>query len=168
LQLDDNDVILITDLDEIPDPNTLLNIKNNEIKIDDIQILQMEMYYYNLNSKLSEYWHKPNILLFKKYKELASSKTLSDIRFWQNCNIINNGGWHLSFFGDSYFIKNKIENFTHQEYNNDNYATIEIIEKKVNACENLFNDSKAIKIFIQDNNYLPPEYEKYLSKYIIE
>jgi beta-1,4-mannosyl-glycoprotein beta-1,4-N-acetylglucosaminyltransferase len=168
LQLNDDDVIMITDLDEIPDPNTLLKIKNNEIRIVDIQALQMDIYNFNLNTKSTDPWLKPNILLFKKYKELASSKTFSDIRFWENCEIINNGGWHLSYFGDSNFIKNKIENFTHQEYNNDNYTNIEIIEKKMKTFENLFNGSKLIKIYIKDNNYLPPEYEKYLSKYVVE
>jgi len=165
LELNNEDVITITDLDEIPDPNTLLRIKNNEIKID-INILIMEMYYYNLNSKLQEQWIHAKILSFQKYNELSIS--CNSIRFYNNCSIIYNGGWHLSYFGDSNFIKNKIENFTHQEYNNDYYTNIEKIEQRVSNFTDLYDrNSINMKLSIKDNNYLPPEYEKYLNKYII-
>ena len=52
LNLTDKDIIIITDLDEIPNPNTLLQIKNNNIHID-INILELDFYYYNLNTGLS-------------------------------------------------------------------------------------------------------------------
>jgi len=39
------------------------------------------------------------------------------------------GGWHLSYFGDINFIKNKINNFAHQEFNNNNFTDIKKIEE---------------------------------------
>jgi len=166
LDLNDEDIITITDLDEIPDPNTLLKIKNNETTVD-INILKMDFYYYNLNTKLQEEWHHAKILSFQKFNELSIS--CNSIRFYNNCKIIDNGGWHLSYFGDSKFIKNKIEQFTHQEYNNDHYTNIEKIEKRVNNFNDLYDrNNHNMKLSIKDNYYLPPEYEKYLSKFIVE
>jgi len=166
LDLNDEDIITITDLDEIPDPNTLLKIKNNEIKID-INTLRLDFYYYNLNSKIyNEVWNKTKIISFKKYKELSIS--CNSIRHI-DCQYIDNGGWHLSYFGDSKFIKNKIEQFAHQEYNNDHYTNIEKIETRVKSFSDLYDrNGNIVKTSINDNNYLPPEYEKYLTKFIVE
>jgi beta-1,4-mannosyl-glycoprotein beta-1,4-N-acetylglucosaminyltransferase len=163
LQLNNEDVITITDVDEIPDPNTLLKIKNNEIQ-SDFSSLNMDLYYYNLNSKLG-IWDKAKIISFEKYKELALS--CNDIRH-RNCKSIDNGGWHLSYFGDSNFIKNKIENFSHQEYNNDLYTNIEKIDNRINNYIDLYDRGNIMKLVKKDNNYLPPEYDKYLNKYILE
>ena len=159
--LSDDDIITITDLDEIPDPNTLLQIKNNIISIS-INTLEMDLYYYNLNTKFNSKWNSAKILSYKKYNELQ--KTPNDIRFI-NCNTVKNGGWHLSYFGDSNFIKNKLQNFTHQEYNNNNFTDLSIIENKINNCKDLFNNTPPNNITITNNNYLPPEYNTYLVKY---
>jgi len=165
LDLNDEDIITITDLDEIPDPAILVKIKNKEITVD-IHILQMDFYYYNLNSKLQELWNHAKIISFKKYKELSLS--CNSVRYI-GCPIIEKGGWHLSYFGDSKFIKNKIEQFAHQEYNNDYFTNIEKIEKCVNSFSDLYDrDFNIMVIPINDNTFLPVEYEKYLSKFIVE
>lgn len=52
LILNDDDIIHISDLDEIPDPNILTKVKNNQINIT-INTLELDLYYYNLNSKLN-------------------------------------------------------------------------------------------------------------------
>jgi beta-1,4-mannosyl-glycoprotein beta-1,4-N-acetylglucosaminyltransferase len=160
--LSDSDVIIISDLDEIPDPRTLYKIKNGEIIVD-INILQMDFYYYNLNTKLGNKWHHSKILTYKKYVDLKMS--CNDIRKL-NLPVINNGGWHLSYFGDKHFIKNKLENFSHQEFNNSEYTDLDKIEKRVQNSEDLFNINKNLKkLKIEDNNYLPLDYSKYLTKY---
>jgi len=160
--LSDSDVIIISDLDEIPDPRTLYKIKNGEIIVD-INILQMDFYYYNLNTKVGNKWHHSKILTYKKYVDLKMS--CNDIRKL-NLPVINNGGWHLSYFGDKNFIKNKLENFSHQEFNNSEYTDLDKIEKRVQNNVDLFNRNiKFEKLKIEDNNYLPLDYSKYLTKY---
>lgn len=87
----------------------------------------------------------------------------------QNDYIIQTCGWHLSYFGDAHFIKNKLENFAHQEYNSDEYTNIQKIEKRINNNNDLFDRdwNKIIKILIKENPYLPPEYETYLQNFIL-
>ena len=84
------DVIIISDLDEIPDPHTLDKIKKGSITVD-INILEMDFYYYNLNTKYQSKWSLCKIISYKKYNELDIS-----------CNHIRNTlfyyfKWRLAF-----------------------------------------------------------------------
>jgi beta-1,4-mannosyl-glycoprotein beta-1,4-N-acetylglucosaminyltransferase len=157
------DVIIISDLDEIPDPYTLNKIKKGDIIVD-INILEMDLYYYNLNTRYQSKWPLCKIISYKKYNELNIS--CNDIRNKQCSNILN-GGWHLSYFGDKYFIQNKIQNFSHQELNNANYTDLDKIENRVKNSSDLYDRDycKFEKIKIENNTYLPPDYDKYLNKY---
>ena len=160
--ISEQDIILITDLDEIPDPRFLHKILKGEIQID-INKLRMDLYYYNLNTKINIIWELGKILSYKKYKELNC--TCNNIRH-TICPTILNCGWHLSYFGDKYFIQNKIQSFSHQEYNHSNYTDLDKIENRVNNLGDLYDRTiYSTKIKVEDNNYLPIDYDKYLNKY---
>ena len=163
--LSQNDVIIISDLDEIPDPYTLDKIKKGDIIVN-INTLEMDLYYYNLNTRFQNKWSLCKIISYKKYNEL--NIRCNDIRFTQ-CSTILNGGWHLSYFGDKYFIQNKIQNFSHQELNNANYTDLDKIENRVTNSSDLYDRDycQFQKIKIENNTYLPPDYDKYLNKYYI-
>lgn len=164
ISLKDDDIIIITDLDEIPDPETLEKILNNELNIT-INCLEQDMYYYNLNSKLMEKWYHPKIMCYKNYKE--QTLTLSELRMGFY-SIIFNGGWHLSYFGDNKFIQNKIINFSHQEFNSSEYINLKNIQEHIDNSNDLFNRNNPIqKISVYENNYLPPDYESGLKKFIL-
>jgi beta-1,4-mannosyl-glycoprotein beta-1,4-N-acetylglucosaminyltransferase len=160
--LSDSDVIIISDLDEIPDPNTLEKIKKGEILVD-LNTLEMDFYYYNLNTRFNEKWYLCKIISYKKYNELNIN--CNNIRN-TGCSRILNGGWHLSYFGDKHFIQNKIQNFSHQELNISNFTDLLKIEERVNNSIDLYDRHSNIeKIKIEDNTYLPLDYDKYLNKY---
>jgi beta-1,4-mannosyl-glycoprotein beta-1,4-N-acetylglucosaminyltransferase len=162
LNLTGEDIITITDLDEIPNPNILTQIKNNIIIVG-INIIELDFYYYNLNSKMDHKWYHSKILTFEKYKELNTG--CDNIRFLY-CPIINNAGWHLSYFGNEKFIKNKLENFTHQEYNMTEFTDEKRIEERIKNGKDLFDrPNSIIHINIEDNNNLPPDYDIYLKNY---
>lgn len=163
LELNDEDLIVIADLDEIPDPSTLINLKTFDAKNAMMFRLEMDFYYYNLNSQIINKWYLAKILSFCAFKQF---KSCEDVR-QHSSEILKKGGWHLSYFGDEQFVKNKIQNFSHQEFNNDHHANIENIKNKIDSATDLFGRGWNIlrKMTIKDNAYLPPEYEKYLSKY---
>uniref|UniRef100_A0A6C0I8S9 Glycosyltransferase 2-like domain-containing protein n=1 Tax=viral metagenome TaxID=1070528 RepID=A0A6C0I8S9_9ZZZZ len=170
-QIDNNlsqeDIIIIADLDEIPDPNTLSKIKTGQKQVTDgISRLEQDFYYYNLNSKRNEKWYHCKILTVNKYKELRL--TCEEIRFL-NCDTIVNGGWHLSYFGDTKFIKNKLENFAHQEYNSAKYTDTNEIQRKIDNNVDLFGRDTSINsmtyVDIFNNDYLPPLYNTYLKSF---
>lgn len=132
-KMEDDDVIIITDLDEIPDPKTLESIKKGDISVT-INCLEMDFYYYNLNNRFESKWRRSKIVRFKNFNELKS--TCSDIRL-NNYSNINHGGWHLSYFGDSRFIQNKLLAFAHQELNKECFTDISKIEERVKKGNDL-------------------------------
>ena len=161
LKLSDEDLIIISDCDEIPDVNTLSTIKNNNIILDDSHSLQMDMYYYNMMCR-GDKWYRAKIIPYNKYKNINLPE---EIRMkYPSPKILLQGGWHFSYFGGIEFIKNKIQNFSHQEFNNETYLDDEKIKKQIENCDDLFfreneNFHNFKKISIDENTYLPINYK---------
>jgi len=162
--LSDEDAIIVSDLDEIPDPRTLQKIKNGELIIT-LNSLEMKMYYYNLNTTMVRYWSLGFITKYGILKKI--SMKLNCIRSnTSNLPTIHNGGWHMSYFGDIKHIQNKLKEFSHVEYSGDEYTNEEFIKYKVNRSESLFDTDSLSRQSIKDDDYLPVDYEKYLSMYV--
>jgi beta-1,4-mannosyl-glycoprotein beta-1,4-N-acetylglucosaminyltransferase len=168
--LTDEDIIITSDVDEIPNPKILNDVKSNNIKFDKCNLnrLALDMYYYNLNYMVGKgsNWHGVKLLTVMVYKNLKL--TFQDMRVWEHTHfvpIVENGGWHLSYFGDLNFIVNKIKSFSHQEYNNDKYIDEYDLEKKIKDGINFIGGLDLHFIPIEKNLNLPPLYEKYLTKY---
>jgi beta-1,4-mannosyl-glycoprotein beta-1,4-N-acetylglucosaminyltransferase len=190
-KLNDNDIILSSDLDEIPNPNILLEFKNSTynlyiskdstinyskenvfdpintpLKFDNSQLYQLEldMYYCNLRSRRN-FWHGVKLLTYYAYKNL--NITFQKMRdMYATSLIIKNGGWHLSYFGDLDFIVNKFISFSDNEYNNEHHLNKEKLETNIKNYVNILNFSKLDIIPIEENTNLPPKYEIYLKKYL--
>jgi beta-1,4-mannosyl-glycoprotein beta-1,4-N-acetylglucosaminyltransferase len=88
-----------------------------------------------------------------KYRDyLFSGMTPSDLRFRKQSDfVIKNGGWHLSYFGDPEFIANKIQNFTHQEYNDPEFTDTDKIVERIQNGRDLF-DRSDIKLTLMEMN----------------
>ena len=162
LNLNDNDIIIISDADEIPDANTLLLIKNGNLHIEDVCDLEQDLYYYNLNCKFERKWNYAKILNYKQYNYINKPEEIRSLNL--NQPKIKNGGWHFSYFGDVEFIKNKIKNFSHQEYNNDIILNDERIKDRIDKSIDLYDrKNETFKyIPIEQNNYLPKNYRDLL------
>jgi hypothetical protein len=92
------------------------------------------------------------------------------MRVWEHKNpvpIIENGGWHLSYFGDIQFIVDKISSFSHQEYNNRNFIDKKKLEDNIKNGVNLLNNTNLVFIPIDANKNLPTNYDIYLTKFYV-
>lgn len=165
-KLNDEDYIIISDLDEIPDPVTLTKILNGEIIVNGGIILSYDLYYYNLNTKFTFGWGAAKLITYKYYKD--ENKTCQELRNTYFPEI-KKAGWHLSYFGDKYHIQNKIQNFAHQELNVPNFTDLDKIEYRVKNGLDLYDrpseSKQLVNIKIEDNDFLPYQYDKYLTKY---
>jgi len=160
LKLNNDDLIIIADVDEIPDKNTLANIKKTGLTMP--CALEQDFYYYNLNCKSPDKWASSTILNVGS----IDHKSINEIRnITRGMNTIKNGGWHFSYFGDQTFIKNKIQQFSHQEYNNDEYTNEEKIKKCIDAGTDLFfrDYVKWNYMPLDKNKYLPENYKMLLT-----
>ena len=164
LNLADDDIILICDVDEIPDPATLRSIKDSQLN--NLVCLEMTMYCYDLTMQFVSKWYHAKMLTYAVYKTL--NMTIDNIRlshFYRHVPVLNKGGWHLSFFGGTHTIKNKVESYTHQELNVPS-LTVELIQEKINSVV-YFGDAgrPLVKIPIEQNSYLPTKYYSYLTMF---
>ena len=166
INLIDNDIIILSDVDEIPNIEILQGVKCNKIHINEVKALQMDFYYYNLHSKLDHYTDVARMLPYYIYQKC--NMTIDDLRFKCHKSYISNAGWHLSYFGNEKFIQNKIENFAHQELNIDLFTNQKKIQERIQNAKDLFDrPTKIIYIEIQDNDNLPPKYDIYLKPFYI-
>lgn len=171
LDLKEEDLIIITDVDEILNPILLNNIRNDDSSKmfleNEIVSLEMDLYYYNLLTLDTIKWSKPKILSFNLYKSISQNKSCDNIRMMSTNFKYENAGWHLSYFGDIEFIKNKLCNISHQECNIDKYTSDENISKSIETGNDMFHrkNSGLSKIELNKNPNLPYEYEKYLQKF---
>ena len=168
LELNNEDYIMISDIDEIPDPVSLSLIKEKNIIIEAGR-LEQDGYYYNLNTRFDKKWYYAIIMSYKKYLEL--NKSPHKCRHSNDFAIVEKGGWHLSFFGDTSFVQKKIKSYSHQEYNTEPYISSDHIKKCITKGDDLYSRNKAYhsitKVPIKDNKYLPPEHDTQLKRYCL-
>lgn len=158
LKLEPTDIFILGDLDEITNPNVLDSIR----KIDTSRIafnLECDMYFHNLNTKCTDRWFFPKFINWSLFNELKIS--LDDLRWaYYIMPYMNDGGWHLSNFGDAQLIRNKLENYSHQEHNYEECKNLSTIQAKINAGISVFlkegEKQNTIQLSIKDNPRLPP------------
>ncbi len=166
-----NDLIILSDSDEIPDLEKLKYINKYKKFI----AFSHKMFTYKLNlQNLNESNWIGSRITQKKY--LTSMQDLRNLKFkkfpfWRldkiNLQILN-GGWHFSYLHSPEQILNKIRSFSHGEFNNET-INIKDIEKKISKNEDIFDRGFKLKRVEIDKSY--PSYiinnkEKY-SEWII-
>ena len=156
--LDNDDVIILSDVDEICDTKLLDKIKKSEIIINNIFKLNQVLYFYNLECISSLPWNAARIM---NYSSLNSS--LSNIRRNDCYEQLDEGGWRFSYFGDKNFIYNKLMNFSHQEHGGN--LDIEQIEKDILRRKGFATNYSTIFTPLDKNSYPPPYNKDFFLKY---
>jgi beta-1,4-mannosyl-glycoprotein beta-1,4-N-acetylglucosaminyltransferase len=150
-----DDLIILSDSDEIPDLTKLIDIDKDKKFIAFSQ--KMFMYKLNLQNLGESGWIGSKIT---KKKHITSMQNLRNLKFkkypfWRidknNLQIIN-GGWHFSFLQTPSQILNKIKSFSHGEFN-DNSMNEKKIEEKILKNEDIFNRKITLKKVELDSNY---------------
>ena len=158
---DPDDLVMISDIDEIPNPQRIGDFK---IKNKYACFLQKNFQSkINLLNTSEGDWSGTKIC---QKKNLKSPQWLRNIktkkRFFLNIfrdrqpQLIKDGGWHFSFLKDPKSIKKKIISYSHQEYNKDEFINIKNIENKILNNRDLFNRDIKYKSVDVDNTF--PDY----------
>ncbi len=152
------DLILLSDSDEIPDLTKLSEINDQKKFIAFSQ--KMFMYKLNLQNLDESNWIGTRITKKKNIKSMQGLRNIKfkNYPFWRldkmNQQIIN-GGWHFSYMQTPSQILNKIKSFSHGEFNNDKIDEKNISEKIINN-EDIFGRKIKLKKINIDGSY--PEY----------
>lgn len=123
-----NDVILLSDVDEIP------NLKGFDFNLNGaVWSMQMQYYYYWLNNKMNETQY---IMKAFEFRRLATM-SMQDVRAYQQYSKWQPMGWHFSYLGGAEKIKHKIESFSHQEMNKPEF--VNTIKERIESGKDLFD-----------------------------
>ena len=181
----DDDLIMLSDNDEIPDLSKLNldKIQNNFV------IFEQLFFYYKFNllyDRMSWYGTKAcKKKILKKFSTLRNIKN-KKYPFWRldtifsdtkqkNVRIIKNGGWHFTNLKTPDELFEKLSNFGHHDEFEKLNITIESLKDKINKKEVFYNHfadkeiknkwSDSYKLKKIDNSFLPKylndNYEKF-------
>jgi len=168
LNSNENDLIIISDLDEIPNPKV---IKNFNVKMRYAVLKQKHFYYkFNLQSVNNPYWLGSRICL-KKY--LKSPQWLRELKFkkrpfWKFNkrrlnNILEDGGWHFCNLKNPeqllYKYKNLCETNDPIHFNekiDEKFLNLEEIQDRVNNRKDIIGREDEFKKVNLDTSF--PDY----------
>ena len=138
----ENDLIILSDSDEIPDLKKLNQIKKSSKFIAFSQ--KMFMYKLNLQNDNESNWIGSRMCLKKNFplpQHLRDMK-FKNYPFWRidkpKTQIIK-GGWHFSFLQTPSDIVKKIKAFSHGEFNTKEILDQKSIKNKILNEEDIFN-----------------------------
>ena len=167
----ENDLIIISDLDEIPNPQALKNFSPSM----KYAVFKQKHFYYkiNLQSQKNPYWQGSRICV-KKF--LKSPQWLRELKFkkrhfWRLDklilnNIIDNGGWHFCNLKNEEQLLYKYKNLceTNDPYNfnekiDEKYLQLDEIKKRINLGQDIIGSNEI---------YKAPKLDSSFPKYILE
>jgi beta-1,4-mannosyl-glycoprotein beta-1,4-N-acetylglucosaminyltransferase len=139
----DDDLIMISDVDEIPNPKKISEFKiknkyacfiqkNFQAKINSLNITEENWSGTKICQK--KFLKTPQWLRNIKLKKRSVWNFFKD----KEPQIILNGGWHFSFLKEKELIQKKIKSFAHQEFNQSDLTNLKNIEKRVNSGTDIF------------------------------
>ena len=170
----DNDIIVISDLDEIIRPEVI-----DQLKTDDqnsIWGMRMPLFYFKFNYMLtttdSVYttWGMAcRKKVFSQAEDLRRNRfALNGFELNYNHNgirMIEHAGWQFSYLGDTEFAKSKIQSFSHTETNRPEVIDSLDIERSI-ACGNGLGISAVEKFSpVIVDSYMPRTIQQNLAKY---
>lgn len=127
----DNDIILISDADEIP------RVEAIDRYLGGIMGFEQHLYYYKLNCESTQKWDWGKICHYSDVRD----RMPCGIRYTpttDHYNLIKNGGWHFSYLSSIGGIIEKIEATAHQEYNLPEIKDKTRVENVVKEAQDLF------------------------------
>jgi len=163
---EENDIILFSDVDEIP--NLDVNIDRIIKNVNKVGIFNQKVFYFKLNLRVLDYetWEGTKILLKKNlhsFSWLRSKVKLKNLKynFWRVDKFkkiyeIPDGGWHFSFLGSPETISSKIKSYTHSEYDSEEFTDLKKINDRIINFQDPYDRNKKLKKLAIDNTF--PKY----------
>ena len=144
---EDDDLILISDVDEIPN---LRNISLTDFK-EKLIFFYQEMFYYKFNLKLPNYnWVGTKSCKKKHLKSPQWLRNIKDKKYpfyrldtlfsetkYSNIKFINEGGWHFTNIKSADEIRHKLKSYLH-------HREFDVNPLSVNEIDNLIKNQQAI------------------------
>jgi beta-1,4-mannosyl-glycoprotein beta-1,4-N-acetylglucosaminyltransferase len=177
----DDDFVIVSDVDEIVNPDAIKHaITRNP---NSIAIFKQPCFYYYLNCRSTEIFYKARMAKYKfinspqkirnypkfvthgkgKFKQILlrwAGSVRKRVSLWMGFyKIYENGGWHFTYMKSANMIKDKISDFSHTEFDTDEYTSVNAIETRISQLKDPFDREFIFEIV---------EIDKYYPKYILD
>ena len=155
----DEDILIISDLDEIPSIKKLNLILSSDFK--KISPIALEQHLFHLNSRYLrlESWRGSIVTTIKDCNENSPQKFR---RLRTRISHFTDAGWSFSSFGGYERVKNKIESYAHSEHNNEKFKSREHIENCQRTGADLFH--RNVKSRKVEKNFFPQDLLKLMEE----
>ncbi len=151
-----HDMVIVSDLDEIPNPELVKKYSQHD---KDVVFEQyMFMFYFNMIStskKTNEFDLWPGTVM-TKFKNISTLNEVRMKRDHKNTQAIRlpYSGWHFSYMGGVEKIITKLESYAHNEFNNEEFKSVDRIQQIISKGEDLFNPD-VTNALLKDESILP-------------
>tara|TARA_B110000438_G_scaffold188036_1_gene179690 strand:- start:406 stop:1230 length:825 start_codon:yes stop_codon:yes gene_type:complete len=153
------DILVISDLDEIPSIKKLNFILSSDFK--KIAPIALEQYLFHLDCNFLrlESWRGSIVTTMKVCNEQSPQK----FRTWRNkISHFTDAGWSFSSFGGYERVKKKIESYAHSEHNSEKFKSAKHIEICQKTGADLFH--RKVKSRKVDKNFFPKDLLKLMEE----
>mmetsp|Transcript_66731 Transcript_66731/g.157487 ORF Transcript_66731/g.157487 Transcript_66731/m.157487 type:complete len:209 (-) Transcript_66731:41-667(-) len=159
------DIIFISDVDEIPHPATVAWSHTHDFNAPDQRLwaIQLRVMYYYLNT-MHPAQFIPSCRVFP-YSYIAEGGTIAAIRSisYRKINHKRNPpGWHFSYLGDGNKMREKIAAYAHSEWDDDHWNDPNRLDEVRDKLVDPFGRTQ----FSEGWSILPVE--TYMPQYVIE
>lgn len=163
----DDDIILLSDLDEIVRPEALQYVLR-DFDYSQIYHFQHDMFYYSYNLQKDEPWYGTMAMSYEMFKQIPFCHARQN----KTGLFVSNGGHHFTYAGDANANRTKIESWGEQSLNKDWVKNN--LESSINNCIFMGRDlfGRPCKFTIRDVNdgtfppYLVEHQNDIFAKYI--
>lgn len=139
---DDDAVIMVSDVDEIPNMRTVAGVLDAEpLPHNALYYLDQDFYYYSFNQLISGRWFGPRLCTYRSLRAWTPQGVRQ--RGWTR---VGHGGWHFSYFGDNAAIAAKLKAFSHTEYDRLPYTDPAYIAEHRQGTVDLFGRAQNMEL----------------------
>lgn len=164
----DDDIVLISDLDEIPSINTFSD-EQKEKERQKPYVYQQHEFRYFLDYYKDTDWLGTISSRYFLIKNISLNLLRMDSKAVRNIiskDSVKNAGYHFTSCGGIEMIKKKIQSWGHQEFNNS--LILSNLSKNIKEGRDIFmreNGTNLIKVALNDKRFFDSEISKILEKY---
>ncbi|KAG0649006.1 Beta-1 [Hyphodiscus hymeniophilus] len=153
------DVILVSDVDEIPRPDALKTLRNCDFPKE--VTLHTKMFYYGFQWLKRDDWPHPQATFYNNEDTVLPD----DLRGSDGAQLYN-AGWHCSYcFPTLEEMISKIKSFSHTELDREEFTDRDKIVQRVRAGKDMFDREDEHFDRIEDNPDVPQFLVKNKKKY---
>lgn len=139
-----DDIVLFSDLDEIPRAAVLNALRWCDDKMPPIMTMQSRVFMHNVDRMKDRWWHAPVVFPVGLMDDALSPKMIRILGHHRRLPWWTNGAWHFTFFGSTASVKHKLSSFS--DGVDDKYKKESSINFRVSNGVHLLDHDKEISI----------------------